>query len=96
MDTNKHLTNAFKNLKTRIKKNEGYSNKPYKDQLGYNTIGYGHLIKPSELIYFKKKLSKKYFANLFEQDFSKAHNDYKKNFYKKNFKFNNFELITTT
>ena len=55
MDTNKHITNTFQSLKTRIKKNEGYSNKPYKDQLGYGTIGYGHLIKPHELKYFKNQ-----------------------------------------
>ena len=28
--------------KKRIKKNEGYSKKPYKDQLGFYTIGFGH------------------------------------------------------
>ena len=93
MDTNKHITNAFQSLKTRIKKNEGYSNKPYKDQLGYDTIGYGHLIKPHELKYFKKKLTRKYFTDLFEQDFAKAHNDYKKNFYKKKHNSKEKELL---
>lgn len=31
-----------------IKKLEGYSSIPYKDQAGKWTIGYGHLIKPNE------------------------------------------------
>ena len=39
---------SYKNLKKNIKKNEGYSLKPYKDQLGFLTIGYGHLIIPGE------------------------------------------------
>jgi len=35
-------------LKKRIKKNEGFSLKPYKDQLGFITIGFGHLVLPKE------------------------------------------------
>ena len=41
---------SFKELKDRIKKNEGYSDKPYQDQLGFYTIGYGHLITEKELL----------------------------------------------
>ncbi len=74
---------SFKNLKTRIKKNEGYSNKPYKDQLGHYTIGYGHLIKIHEKKYFKNSYEKSYFEELFEKDFKKTIKDYKKIFYKK-------------
>ena len=73
----------FKNLKSRIKKNEGYSNKPYKDQLGFYTIGYGHLIKKKEYRYFYKTFSKKYFENIFELDFKKSAEDYYKKFNKK-------------
>ena len=45
------------NLKNRIKKNEGFSFTAYKDIHGYNTIGYGHLIKKNEpLIQFLNSL----------------------------------------
>ena len=57
---------------SRIKKNEGYSNKPYKDQLGFYTIGYGHLIRPYVKKYFKIKYKKKHFDELFEADFKKS------------------------
>ena len=69
-----------KSLKLRIKKNEGFSLKPYKDQLGNYTIGYGHLIKKNEKEFFKKKFNKKFFENLFEKDFLKALEDYKNKF----------------
>ena len=75
---------SFINLKLRIKSNEGYSNKPYKDQLGFFTIGYGHLIIPDENKYLKNSYTKKYFENLFEEDFNKALLQYKKSFLKKN------------
>ena len=48
---------GYYNLKKRIKLNEGFSSKPYKDQLGYLTIGYGHLILSNENILLKKKNS---------------------------------------
>ena len=72
---------SFKELKDRIKKNEGYSDKPYQDQLGFYTIGYGHLITEKENKYYIKKFKKKYFEELFEIDFKKAHELYKKNFF---------------
>ena len=49
---------SFKELKDRIKKNEGYSDKPYQDQLGFYTIGYGHLITEKENKYYIKKFKK--------------------------------------
>ena len=73
---------SFRKLKDRIKKNEGYSDKPYQDQLGFYTIGYGHLITEKENKYYIKKFKKKHFEELFEIDFKKAHNQYKKNFFK--------------
>jgi len=69
---------SFKKLKDRIKKNEGYSDKPYQDQLGFYTIGYGHLIKEKENKYYLKKYNKDHFKKLFEADFKKAHDQYKK------------------
>ena len=63
---------GFHNLKKRIKSNEGFSSKPYKDQLGYLTIGYGHLILSNEKILLKKKIHKKELEEIFEKDFKKA------------------------
>ena len=73
----------FSNLKLRIKNNEGYSSKPYKDQLGFFTIGYGHLIKSNESKYLKNLYTKKSLENLFDEDFNKALVQYKKLFFKK-------------
>ena len=63
-------------LKLRIKKNEGFSFKPYKDQLGNYTIGYGHLIKKNEKKFFTKKFNRGFFEDLFEKDFAKAVDDF--------------------
>ena len=63
---------GYNNLKKRIKLNEGFSPRPYKDQLGYLTIGYGHLILSNEKILLKKKLHKKELEEIFERDFKKA------------------------
>tara|TARA_Y100001970_G_scaffold261288_1_gene344241 strand:- start:243 stop:692 length:450 start_codon:yes stop_codon:yes gene_type:complete len=74
----------FSSLKKKIKKNEGFRNKPYLDSLGHPTIGYGHLITNKEKKMFKTKYSKNFFSKLFDIDFKKALTDYKKNFnYKK-------------
>ncbi len=75
---------SLEKLKSRIKNNEGYSNKAYKDQLGYYTIGYGHLIKKNETRYLKGTYSKEFLTNIFEIDFKKALENYRKFFYKKN------------
>ena len=83
----------YTKLKSRIKKNEGYSSKPYKDQLGYYTIGYGHLIIKKEENYYKKKYNKNYFEKIFEKDFKKAESQYKKKFFKKNHTNSEKELL---
>jgi len=67
----------YNNLKNRIKHNEGFSLIPYKDQLGFLTIGYGHLILSHETYLLEKKIRKKELQKLFEQDFEKALNNYK-------------------
>ena len=66
----------YNNLKKRIKLNEGFSTKPYKDQLGYLTIGYGHLILSNEKNLLNKKIHKKEFEKIFEKDFKKALNEF--------------------
>ena len=35
-------------LKDEIQKEEGYRDTIYKDHLGFATIGYGHLVRPSD------------------------------------------------
>ena len=71
---------GYHNLKERIKSNEGFSSKPYKDQLGYLTIGYGHLILPNENILLKKQIHKKELEEIFEKDFKKALSDFNSTF----------------
>ena len=83
----------FKELKDRIKKNEGYSDKPYQDQLGFYTIGYGHLITEKEKKYYIKNFKKKHFEELFEIDFKKAQEQYQKKFFKKNHTILEKELL---
>ena len=84
---------SFKRLKNRIKKNEGFSIKPYKDQLGYFTIGYGHLIRENEKKYFLTKFKKKYFEKLFEIDFKNSVDNYNKYFKEKHHNQSDKELI---
>tara|TARA_Y100001970_G_scaffold22886_1_gene26668 strand:- start:8487 stop:8927 length:441 start_codon:yes stop_codon:yes gene_type:complete len=66
----------YKSLKLRIKKNEGFSIKPYRDKLGFLTIGYGHLILHYEKHLTDKKLRKKDLEKIFDDDFNKAVNDF--------------------
>jgi len=80
-------------LKRRIKKNEGFSKTPYKDQLGNYTIGYGHLIKKNERYFFIKNFKKDFFQKLFEEDFKKAQEDYLTNLYKNSFSKKTEELL---
>ena len=68
----------YRELKKRIKKNEGFSLKPYKDQLGHLTIGYGHLILPNETYLLKNKTNKLQLNSIFDQDFERALGDYKR------------------
>ncbi|PPR45027.1 MAG: hypothetical protein CFH18_00041 [Alphaproteobacteria bacterium MarineAlpha5_Bin8] len=88
-----HSLINLKKIKNRIKKNEGYINTPYYDQLGYRTIGYGHLIKKNEDFLEKKKYSEKYLGEIFENDFNKTIYDFKKNYANKGFKKNVQEVL---
>ena len=83
----------YLSLKIRVKKNEGFSSLPYKDQLGNYTIGYGHLIRKKEISLFRKTPTKAFLQNLFENDFKNALKDYKKHFNKFSFSKNIKELI---
>ena len=76
---------AYKSLKKRIQKNEGFSSKTYKDKLGNLTIGYGHLIKKNEAYLKNKNQTHKHLLDLFQKDFKKAADAYNVNFFKYNF-----------
>ena len=90
MDTYIYITGlSYKNLKKRIKKNEGFSLKPYKDQLGFLTIGYGHLILSNEKRLLKKNINPTELENIFLQDFKNAIKNY--NLYLKSFSSNKRE-----
>jgi len=79
----------YYNLKKRIKKNEGFSSKPYKDQLGFITIGYGHLVLHNEKKLLEKKINKKDLEKIFQQDFYKALKNF--NFFLKSYTSNKRE-----
>jgi len=79
----------FSKLKKRIRKNEGFSKRPYRDQLGFLTVGYGHLIKKNEKIIY----STDFLNHLFEKDFRIAHNNYLKLFKNKKFNMKEKELL---
>ena len=63
-----------------IKKNEGFSNKIYLDQLGNPTIGFGHLITKKDKFVKGRIYEKKLLNNLFAEDLEKAIKIYKKIF----------------
>ena len=83
----------FSKLKSRIKKNEGYSNQIYYDQMGKPTIGFGHLIKKKEKFLHQKKYSKKYLNKIFENDFSLVLSDFNKIYKTKGFSKNSQEVL---
>ena len=83
----------FKELKKRIKKNEGFSIRPYKDQLGHLTVGYGHLILPCETHLKEKNNNKAQLKEIFIQDFNQAVNDYKKFIKQKTYNEKDEELL---
>ena len=74
---------SYLQLIKRIKKNEGFSSAPYKDQLGFLTVGYGHLILSNEKHLTKTKPSKDKLEKIFVQDFKNAIKDYEKYLKKK-------------
>ena len=84
---------SFIKLKARIKKNEGYRNQIYYDQLGKRTIGYGHLINKTDNFLQQKKYSKKYLNDVFENDFNLALDDFKRNYKVKNLSGNLQEIL---
>ena len=62
-------------MKAEIQKEEGYRNTVYKDHLGFKTIGYGHLVKPSDNFKEGVKYDQKELEKVFDYDFQIAHQD---------------------
>ena len=62
----------YTDLMERIKKHEGFVPKIYKDSLGFATIGYGHLITPSDTFVEGKEYTKEELDFVFKTDFNNA------------------------
>ena len=62
----------YEDLKSRIKKHEGFLSKVYLDSLGKATIGYGHLLTEDDDFVEGVIYDKDILESLFEKDFSKA------------------------
>ena len=62
----------YEDLKSRIKKHEGFLSKVYLDILGKATIGYGHLLTEEDDFVEGVIYDKDILEALFEKDFNKA------------------------
>ena len=62
----------YEDLKSRIKKHEGFLSKVYLDILGKATIGYGHLLTEEDDFVEGVIYDKDILESLFEKDFNKA------------------------
>ena len=62
-------------LKERIKKHEGFRDVIYRDSLGYATIGYGHLVLPTDDFVEGQQYSKEILDAVFDKDFQNASNN---------------------
>ena len=63
---------SFSDLKARIKEHEGFVPKIYKDQLGFKTIGFGHLVLPTDKFAEGVTYKKKDLEQVFDSDFNTA------------------------
>jgi len=63
---------SYNDLKARIKEHEGFVPKIYKDQLGFKTIGYGHLVLPTDKFAEGVTYKKKDLEQVFDSDFNIA------------------------
>ena len=62
-------------IKEEIKEEEGYRNSMYRDHLGFSTIGYGHLVLPTDKFKEGVKYSQKELEKVFDYDFAIAKQD---------------------
>ncbi len=88
-----HSLFNFYRISNRIKANEGFKNSIYKDQLGNQTIGYGHLVYSNDIFFVKKRYSKKILLRVFYNDLKKAISDFKKYYHYKNLPNSSQEVI---
>jgi len=63
---------SYEDLKARIKEHEGFVPKIYKDQLGFKTIGFGHLVLPTDIFKEGVTYKKKDLEQIFDSDFNTA------------------------
>ena len=61
-------------LKERIKQHEGFRRIVYSDSLGFATIGYGHLVLPTDNFVEGVEYTKEELDKVFDVDFEKAVN----------------------
>ena len=64
----------YKQLKERIKQHEGFRRTVYSDSLGFATIGYGHLVLPTDNFVEGVEYTKEELDKVFDVDFEKAVN----------------------
>ena len=62
----------YDDLKARIKEHEGFRDQVYKDSLGFATIGYGHLVLPTDRFTEGVTYKKKDLEEVFDSDFNIA------------------------
>ena len=62
----------YDDLKARIKEHEGYRDQVYKDSLGFATIGYGHLVLPTDPYEEGATYNKEDLDKVFDGDFNTA------------------------
>lgn len=73
----RYSAKVLETLKEQLLEHEGKRNKPYKDSLGYSTVGVGHMIKDDDPDWVKKdKLSDLQIEKLFQQDIVDAVHTY--------------------
>ena len=60
-------------IKLRIKEHEGFRDTVYSDSLGFATIGYGHLVLPSDNFVEGTTYPKEMLEEVFDNDFKIAH-----------------------
>ena len=60
-------------IKQRIKEHEGYRDTVYSDSLGFATIGYGHLVLPTDNFVEGVAYDKETLEEVFDNDFKIAH-----------------------
>ena len=65
----------YDDLKARIKEHEGYRDQVYKDSLGFATIGYGHLILPTDPYEEGATYNKEDLDKVFDDDFNTAYSN---------------------